>query len=64
MTTRETLYQIINGLSEDVALQVLDYTEYLAAKEAQEDADDVAYIETHKDEESIPLEDALKELGL
>jgi hypothetical protein len=39
MTTRETLYQIINGLSEDVAAQVLDYAEYLADKEAQKNAD-------------------------
>jgi hypothetical protein len=60
----ETLNQFITGLSEDVAFQVIDFAEYLAAKEAQEDADDIAYIEAHKNEESIALEDALKELGV
>ncbi len=32
--------------------------------EDREDAEDAAYIAAHKDEPSIPLEEALKELGL
>ena len=63
-TKHTALYRLISGLSAETAEQALDYVEYLAAREAREDADDIAYIEAHRDEESIPLEEALKEIGL
>lgn len=40
------------------------YINYLAEMERLEDEEDIAYIEAHKDEPSVPLEDVLKELGL
>jgi hypothetical protein len=63
-TKHKTLSQLINVLSAEATEQAIDYIEYLVARDARENADDIAYIEAHKDEESVPLEDALKELGL
>ncbi|MDR0881581.1 MAG: hypothetical protein LBP55_03445 [Candidatus Adiutrix sp.] len=60
----EMLYQLISELSAEATEQAIDYVEYLAAREAKENIDDMAYIEAVKDEESIPLEDALQGLGL
>lgn len=61
---RQALRQIIDLMSADDVLKMLDYAAYLRYLEEREDEEDAAYITAHKDDPVIPLEDALKELGL
>jgi len=61
---RQALRRIIDHMSADDVLKMLDYAAYLRYLEEREDEEDAAYITAHKDDPVIPLEDALKELGL
>ena len=61
---RQALRRIIDHMSADDVLKMLDYAAYLRYLEEREDEEDAAYIAGHKDDPVIPLEDALKELGL
>lgn len=61
---RQALRRIIDHMSADDVLKMLDYAAYLRYLEEREDEEDATYITAHKDDPVIPLEDALKELGL
>ena len=61
---KEELRTIVDSMSPDDIRKLLDYAAFLRFLEDREDAEDAAYIAAHKDEPSIPLEEALKELGL
>jgi len=61
---REKAANIFLSLDEENFDRAASYIAYLAEMERLEDEDDIAYIEAHKDEPSVPLSDVLKELGL
>lgn len=44
--------------------RVSHYAAFLQYLEAQEDEEDIVWIEAHKDDPTVPLADALKALGL
>ena len=54
----------INTLNEEDFEKVISYAAFLRHIEEQEEAEDAEYYEAHKNDPSISLEDALKELGL
>ncbi len=55
---------MIDLMNPEDVLKMLDYAAYLRYLEDREDAEDVAYIAMHRSDPLVPLEDALKELGL
>ena len=61
---KKDLYRMIRGLSDDSFEKAVSYVEYLRYIEEQEDKEDIAYIEAHKDEPAVLLEEALEEIGL
>lgn len=61
---REKAANIFLSLDEENFDRAASYIAYLAEMERLEDEEDIAYIEAHKDEPSVPLSDVLKELGL
>ena len=63
-TERKELLELIDVLHDEDVEKVISYAAYLSHLEAQEETEDAAYIEAHKDSPSIPLEDALRELGI
>jgi hypothetical protein len=69
-TERQDLHQIIDTLSGSSREKLKHYIEFLRYEdwiEEQEEAEDIAYINSFKPEElenAMPLEDVLKELGL
>ena len=61
---REKAANIFLSLDKENFDRAARYIAYLAEMERLEDEEDIAYIEAHKDEPSVPLSDVLKELGL
>ena len=61
---RKNLYRQLRALHEDDLDRVSHYAAFLQYLEAQEDAEDVAWIEAHQDEPTVSLDQALQELGL
>ena len=61
---KRQLRRMIDLMNPDNVLKMLDYAAYLRYIEEREDDEDAAYIAAHKNDPLIPLEDALKELGL
>ena len=66
-TERQELSRIIEHLSDSSILQIKGYAERLREEEieALEEAEDIAYIEAHKDEgPNVPFSEVLTELGI
>ncbi len=61
---RSDMLTFINTLDEADFEKVVSYAAFLRHIEEQEEAEDIAYYEAHKNAPSVPLEDALKELGI
>ncbi len=61
---RKSLYRQLQSLHEEDLDRVSHYAAFLQYLEAQEDEEDIAWIEAHKDDPTVPFEDALKILGL
>ena len=62
LTTTETLQTTLRNiaaLSGESIKKLADYVEELI--EEQEEAEDIAYIEAHKDEPTFPLSDIIKD---
>ena len=58
-TTIQSLTRGIAALSDESIKKLADYIDDLIDEQAE--ADDVAYIEAHKDEPAIPFEDVVRE---
>ena len=63
-TEQKTFLELMNSLEEDDVEKVISYAAYLRHLEEREEEEDIAYIEAHRGDPSVPLEDALRELGL
>lgn len=61
---KELLCSMLDSMCPNDVEKVLDYAAYLRYIEEREDAEDAAYIEAHRDDPTVPLEEALRELGL
>ncbi|MBR4400966.1 MAG: hypothetical protein IKT09_04655 [Synergistes sp.] len=61
---REKAAGVFLSLDDENFDRAASYIRYLAEMERLEDKEDIAYIEAHKDEPSVPLSDVLKRLGL
>lgn len=61
---RKGLLELIENLHDSDIEKVVSYAAFLRHLEEQEDNEDQAYVKDHKNEPAVPLEDALKELGL
>ena len=61
---RKSLYRQLQNLTEEDLDRVSHYAAFLQYLEAQEDEEDIVWIEAHKDDPTVPLADALKALGL
>ncbi|MDR0867031.1 MAG: hypothetical protein LBP75_00960 [Planctomycetota bacterium] len=60
----DALYRLIRSLPAEAASRAISYVQYLNYLEEKEDQEDLAYIDAHRNEPAIPLEIALKKLGL
>ena len=58
---KQQLHQMIDRMEPEDVLRMLDYAAYLRYLEEREDAEDIAYVEAHKDEPFVPLSEALKD---
>ncbi|MBI5444237.1 MAG: DUF2281 domain-containing protein [Deltaproteobacteria bacterium] len=56
MNTADEIRARVEQLSEERQAEVLDFVEYLAAREAEEDREDLAAIEEQRDAPTRPLE--------
>ena len=61
---RKSLYRQLKNLTEEDLDRVSHYAAFLQYLEDLEDEEDIVWIEAHKDDPTVPLEDALKALGL
>jgi hypothetical protein len=72
MNTAELIYQDLQTFPEYLALEVLDFVEFLKAKnlallekvEEIEDSEDLRIVAERKNEPSIPFDEVLRELNL
>ena len=72
MNTAELIYQDVQEFPESLALEVLDFVEFLKAKnqalfkkaEELEDSEDLKIVAERKNEPSIPFDEVLRELNL
>jgi hypothetical protein len=66
LTRNDSLYQLIRSLPAEAVEQAISYVRYLhyVDLEEREDQDDLDYIARHQDKPTMPLEAALKSLGL
>jgi hypothetical protein len=66
-TERQELYQAIEVLSDSAFERLAHYVAFLRYEdhiEELEDAEDIAYIEAHKNEPTVPFDEVLTELGI
>ena len=61
---RQDIHKAIDTLSEESILRLSHYIEFLRyeeAIEALEEAEDIAYIDAHKDEPTVPFSEVVKD---
>lgn len=61
---REKTVGAILGMDDETFSKAESYIEFLLEQERREDEDDAAYAEAHKNEPTVPIRQALRELGL
>ena len=60
---KETMETIL-AMDEENYARLVDYIKFLRFMDEQEDAEDAAYCEAHRNDPSVPLEQVLEELGI
>jgi hypothetical protein len=61
---REGLIEIIGGLSDSAIEKLVSYVDFLRYEERMEELEeeeDIAYIEAHKDEPTVPLSEVIRD---